>query len=109
MTQMTELKQRPVATAKLSGGRLCLDFVNTVAWRTAEPSAVDSGAGKLRMRAEKINEYSDLLAWGWHVGLLTEAEVKLLAREARRRAVEAENVLKRAIALREAITAFAWP
>jgi predicted RNA-binding Zn ribbon-like protein len=55
------------------------------------------------VRAEKLNEYADLLAWGWHVGLLTEAQVKSLLREAQRSSLEADSVLARAVALREAI------
>src|SRR5262245_23387175 len=103
MTQMMKLKQRPVARAKLVGGRLCLDFVNTVAWRRSRASDRSSGMGKSQVPAEKLNEYADLLAWGWHTGLLTEVEVKSLGREADLRQKQAESVLARAIALREAV------
>ena len=103
MTPIMKLKQRPAATAKLVGGRLCLDFVNTIAWRRAQTPAGYAGPGKPEARAEKLNDYDDLLAWGWHMGLLTEVEVKSLGREASRQAGEAESVLARAIALREAI------
>jgi predicted RNA-binding Zn ribbon-like protein len=52
---------------------------------------------------EKLVEYEDLAAWGWHAGLLTEAQARSLAREARKRERAAAAALERARALREAI------
>src|SRR5947208_1046813 len=52
---------------------------------------------------DKLNDYVDLLAWSRRAGLLTEAQLQALIREARRRAAEAASVLTRALALREAI------
>lgn len=94
------LKERPIATIKLVGGRLCLDFVNTIGGRKDEETKrMDSYA----IREEKLNDYFDLLAWGWRVGLQSEAEAQKLLREALRSPTDAHVVWKRAIALREAI------
>jgi len=85
------LSDRPAARAKLVGGRLCLDFVNTV-----------GGRGDA-VRDERLTEYADLLAWGLRVGVLAEADAARLLRESRRRVKEAAQVFARALALREAI------
>ena len=50
------------ATVKLLAGRPCLDFVNTVDWRTSEAPV------------ELLATYGDLLAWGRHAGLLASKE-----------------------------------
>ena len=88
-----QLKEKPVAQIKLIGGRHCLDFVNTVGGRK------DSG----NIREDKLSEYSDLLAWGVRVGLLSDAEAQKLLHESLRKPADANAVFKRAIALREAI------
>jgi predicted RNA-binding Zn ribbon-like protein len=54
-------------------------------------------------RADKLNDYFDLLAWSLHAGLFSENEAQALAREAGRREKEAAATLKRAVALRGAI------
>jgi predicted RNA-binding Zn ribbon-like protein len=77
----------------LVGGRLCLDFANTVDWRTG-PN-----------RQEWLNGYADLVAWGRHAGALTGAEADGMLAEARRHPAAAAAALARAIALREAIAA----
>ena len=89
--------------AKLIGGRLCLDFVNSVAGRRAAPPSEKTGAKASLIREDRLNGYADLLAWSHHAGLLTEAEVQKLLRESRRRQAEAASVFARAIELREAI------
>ena len=79
------------ATVKLLAGRPCLDFVNTVDWRTSEAPV------------ELLATYGDLLAWGRHAGLLASKEAAALRREAKRRPAAAAEVLVRARALREAV------
>ena len=98
-----DLSERPIARAKQVGGRLCLDFVNTTGGRTSGPARnkKDPDAGVILR--DKLNDYIDLLAWSRRTGLLTEAELQALIREGRRREAEAEAVLARALALREAI------
>lgn len=82
------LQERPAAQMKLVGGRLCLDFVNTV-------------SGRATTRSDKLHNYSDLLAWSEHAGLVPAATVRRLVRQAQ--SLEAAQVLQRAVKLREAI------
>ncbi|HYO49567.1 MAG TPA: ABATE domain-containing protein [Chloroflexia bacterium] len=74
-----------------SGGELCLDFANTV-----------SSHPDVQMQ-EHVTSYSRLVSWGKQAGILTEREEARLVDEAERRPEEASAVLRRAIALREAI------
>jgi predicted RNA-binding Zn ribbon-like protein len=78
-------------TLKLLGGRLSLDFANTADWHASDHPV------------EFLTSYSDLVAWGQHVGILTDHQAQRLLKKAARRPVDATAVLKRAIALREAI------
>ncbi len=78
-------------TLKLVGGRLCLDFTNTIDGRK------DAGA------IEYLHGYDDLLAWGRHVGALSDDVVGRLSGEAARRPDAARAAFARALALREAL------
>jgi len=82
-------KKRDVGDLELLGGKLCLDFVNTVDWRGAENPQ------------EFLNSYSDLIKWSQHVGLTTNREGQILIQKANQCPSEAESVLTRAIELRE--------
>jgi predicted RNA-binding Zn ribbon-like protein len=97
------LNERPVASIKLIGGRLCLDFANTVGGRRASSPTSKKGIDAYAVRDDRLVDYYDLLAWSLRVGLLTDAAAKRLAREARLRAAEAAAVWRRAVALREAV------
>jgi predicted RNA-binding Zn ribbon-like protein len=97
------LNERPAAHMKLVGGRLGLDFVNTVGGRSPAPTAKKNDPFAVVVQADKLGDYFDLLAWSWHVGLLTAHEAQALGREARRREKEAVMVWQRAVALRAAI------
>jgi predicted RNA-binding Zn ribbon-like protein len=97
-----ELGERPAGKMKLVGGRLCLDFVNTVGGRRSDLRAKKS-PGDPGIIRDKLNDYIDLLAWSLHTELIAEKEAQALVREARRREKEASVVLARAIELREAI------
>ncbi len=78
-------------TFDLGAGRLCLDFANTADWhRSARPE-------------ERLRSYADLLAWGRQAAALTAGEAERLLRAAQRRPADAADVLRRAVALREAI------
>jgi predicted RNA-binding Zn ribbon-like protein len=79
------------AVFEFSGGRLCLDFANTVIWRGA------------RQPTERLKGYGDLLAWSQQAGLVTGPDARALVREAARHPAAAAAVFERAIALREAI------
>ena len=71
-----------------SGGRLCLDFANTVSDRPAAPE-------------DHLQRYGDLVAWARQAGLLDRPRAQLLERQASPRPAAAEAVLQRARALRE--------
>jgi len=73
------------------GGQLCLDFANTVGAR-------DGGV----MR-DHIRDYADLVLWSKQAGALDERTVQNLLEEAEEFPAEANEVLIRAVALREAI------
>ncbi len=70
---------------------LCLDFVNTISWRTrAQPH-------------ERLTSYADLVAWSQDAGVITEHQAQRLLKDAARHPAGAAAVFERAIALREAI------
>ena len=77
---------------KFIGGRLCLDFVNTVGGR-------DRAGAPIR---DKLASYEDLLAWSVLAGM-DRRSAGVLARLAAREAPEAANTLARASRLREAL------
>jgi predicted RNA-binding Zn ribbon-like protein len=86
---------------KFTGGRLCLDFVNTVGGRVSR-----GGRGRDYAEAairEKIAGYEDLLAWSVLAGSVDRRRAGGLARLAAREAQAAAHVLARAIRLREAL------
>ena len=56
MARPLRLDGRSASTLNLIGGRLCLDFVNSVGARRF------SSSHKMTIRDEKLNDYLDLLA-----------------------------------------------
>jgi predicted RNA-binding Zn ribbon-like protein len=91
--QPTPLPPSRAATLTLLGGAPCLDFANT-----------SSGRGTPLLQ-EHLRSYELLLAWCEHAGLTAPAERRRLARLATQRPRAAARVLRRALALREAIHA----
>ena len=90
--------QTAAVEMKLVGGRLCLDFLNTVDGRKSDsPRSVDSVLG------DKLADYSDLVQWSRHSGIVTATEAERLIQASKRNAREAKHVFDRAIALREAL------
>jgi predicted RNA-binding Zn ribbon-like protein len=78
-------------TFDLSGGRLCLDFANTLGDRGAdEPN-------------EHLGSYGDLIAWAGQAGALGPREARALLRRAAERPAGARRALAKAIGLREAL------
>jgi len=75
---------------KLFGGRLCLDFANTVEPRAAEPVR------------DWLHGYSDLVRWARHAGALDDATAERLLALAAGRQAAAQASFAAAIALREA-------
>jgi predicted RNA-binding Zn ribbon-like protein len=75
----------------LSGGRVFLDFANTVSWRTgAQP-------------IDRLRDYGDFVEWARQARLIGAREASALERQARRRPRQASAALRRVRALREAI------
>ena len=82
------------------GGRLCLDFVNTMG-NYHDPTR----------RSDYLADYADLVAWGEHAGALEPTQAAVLLRVAANSPAEAAAVLTRARELRQAIrevTLAAW-
>jgi len=84
-------KKRTAASLKLLGGRLCLDFVNTLDWRGTDTPQ------------EFLNTFHDLVLWSRHAGITTKEENRQLSLMADRSDSNAGKVLKRAVRLRETI------
>ena len=79
---------RAEAPFELVGGRLCLDFANTVTgWHDRD----------------RLLDYQGLVDWGRQAGALDEPQARRLLAEARRRPREAEAVLQEGRRLRDAI------
>lgn len=75
----------------LVGGRLCLDFVNTVSWRGREQSY------------DNFSTYADLLRWSERAGALSRTQVRAARASASRHPLKAAAVLGRARELRDAM------
>ena len=75
----------------LTGGRVCLDFPNTVDNRPVE------------WRKDLLETYADLVAWGRQAELLSDADARGLLAAGGRRPPGAARVLQTAKALREAL------
>jgi len=78
-------------TFDLMGGRLCLDFVNTVSGK------------RLTAPIERLREYADLVSWAQQVGLVDGAGARRLLERAGQEPARAQRVLEGAVALREAL------
>ncbi len=79
------------AALELSGGRPCLDFINTV-----DPRLGDA-------QHDYLASYADLVRWFAYAKLLSEAQVASLLRVAARQPRAAHARFARAVALREAL------
>ena len=78
-------------TLTLMGGRLSLDFANTADWHASEQPV------------EFLTSYDELVAWGLHVGTLTNPQAQRMLDRAAVRPLEAMAALHEAINLREVI------
>ena len=84
----------PLAAAHaydLSGGRLCLDFANTVSNRGTDAPV------------DHLVSYSDLLAWAGQAGAAAPALTRELSKRAAAQPSAARDALARAIVVREAL------
>jgi len=82
---------RDAETHRLIGGKLCLDFTNTLNGHRGH-------AGH-----EYLLEYVDLVLWGRHAGYLTEATASALLRSAEQNPAHAESTLRKTLDLRETL------
>jgi len=94
--------QASAGEMKLVGGRLCLDFINTVDGRKSDSPRRESRSVD-RVLGDKLADYSDLVEWSRHSGIVTVTEAERLIHASKRNAREAKDVFDRAIALREAL------
>ena len=76
---------------RLDGGRLCLDFANTVGGR-ADPQP-----------REFLTSYPVLIAWAWYTGALSDADAEHLRQLAADRPDEAAAEHRNALTLRDTI------
>ncbi len=83
------VKNKHAGNLKLLGGRLCLDFINTIEWWGKSGSK------------EYLKTYHDLIMWGRHAGILNYQAAKILSQRAYERRSEADIVLKRGLELRK--------
>lgn len=91
------------AKFKMIGGRLCLDFINTVGGRDTQEAPARTSRADYTIREDKLESYSDLLAWSVRAGTLNESEARRLLRMAKENPTAANSVLKKGIRLRETI------
>ncbi len=89
-TRGTEETERREKEFDLSGGRLCLDFANTL-------------GGEIDARREDLATYEDLVAWAHQSGALDGAEADTLRRAAREHLEAGEAALSHARELRARI------
>ena len=83
--------ESPAELPKLSGGRLCLDFANTVEPRQGQP------------QRDHLRGYADLVRWARHAGALDDVQAQQLLTTAATHQAAAQTSFDTAIALRETI------
>lgn len=88
---MVDVKKN-AANLPLEGGEPCLDFTNTVDWRNDN-----------KRRKEWLNDFSDLILWSRHVGILEEKTVQALSIKALQQPDKVKQLYKKAIELREVL------
>ncbi|MCU9614994.1 CGNR zinc finger domain-containing protein [Caldibacillus lycopersici] len=74
------------------GGRLCLDFANTVSWHDSSDKS-----------QELLTSYEKLVNWSLHANILNKQQSLSLLKKAENQPVKAQEVLQQAIKLRESI------
>jgi predicted RNA-binding Zn ribbon-like protein len=83
--------EKHAGNLSLLGGRLCLDFVNTLDWRgTDQP-------------VEYLHTYHDFVVWSRYVGMISDREAERLLRLAEIDSLGGRAVVRDAIELRETI------
>ena len=100
---MKTIQASAAAEMKLVGGRLCLDFINTVDGRKSDSPRRESRSVNSQVLGDKLLGYSDLVEWSRHSGIVTATEAERLIQASKRNAREAKDVFDRAIELREGL------
>jgi predicted RNA-binding Zn ribbon-like protein len=85
---------------KFVGGRLCLDFINSVDARLEQKV---KNSTVFTFRADKLSGYADLAEWAKEAGILEEGDTKRAIRIASQNVRKAGLVFARATALRESL------
>lgn len=95
------LKDSPVLSLNLIGGRLCLDFVNTVGGRKFSENL----SSDYIVKGDTLLHYYDLLAWCQLTNILSASEIQILLEESslEKNKETIEHIFKLALDLREAI------
>lgn len=91
-----KIKRRRPPRFELTGGVLCLDFINTLDDRFSEQPK------------ELLKHYVDLGRFGEDTGILSEGQVERLFRLSMERPDAAQKALRAAIQMREAMHAVFW-
>jgi predicted RNA-binding Zn ribbon-like protein len=78
---------------KFVGGRLCLDFINTVGGRARTSNVL----------RDKLRHYGNLLDWSRSAGVINQSQARSLNRLAGSRRHDAQATLARAVLLRESL------
>jgi predicted RNA-binding Zn ribbon-like protein len=96
MSVTLKIDMNEIKNWKFIGGRLCLDFVNTVGGRKKQG---EKPFPENIVFEDKLQNFNDLVSWGKDSGVITESERKffLNAYEIK----EQEKIFKKAIELRE--------
>jgi predicted RNA-binding Zn ribbon-like protein len=84
-------KKRDAGSLKLLGGRLCLDFINTLDWRGTDTPQ------------EFLNTFDDLVSWSRHAGICSQQDTRKLKLMAEQSNADAKKALNQALKLRETI------
>src|SRR5437588_8514734 len=82
------------------GGRLCLDYANTVAWSAGPDTAAPAVE---RPEYERFTQYSRLVAWGRDAGALSDSEAEALLHQGAEHPAVAQAALRDAVVLRAAL------
>jgi predicted RNA-binding Zn ribbon-like protein len=85
---------------KFIGGRLCLDFVNSVGGRK---ELEDKPYPENIVVKDKLENFNDLISWGKEIGIITEAERKYLFNLISSEKKQTELTFKKAVELRESL------
>ncbi len=88
---MTGTESGPQGAFEFTGGRACLDFINTLSRR------------RTKKPAERLLDYADVLRWGRLSGSLSARDVTRLTRIAAEHPVRATRALESAVRFREVL------